>query len=732
MTPPRPAWGTAAATGLAALLLYVLTLAPTTGFWDASEYIATAHILGIPHPPGNPLFVVLARSWSLLLAPTGLSVAVRINLLAAVTSALSVFFLVLVAHRLLAAVYENGWQARLGAALSGWMGATAFTVWHQSTLNEKVYTLSVLVIAAVSWLALRWRDRRDEPGSERLLLGAVFLLALGSTNHLMSVLPAPALAVLVLASRPTVLLRPRFLVRGVLLVLVGLSMNFVLPVRAAQDPVINEGDPTCDGVAEAALAVYSQGRAGCPALAANLTREQYQKPPLDQRMAPFGHQLTNWFQYFDWQWSRGIDPSEGPGTARLPFTVLFGLLGLVGLWVALRADAVAFAYLGVLVGTLTLALVYYLNFKYGYSLAPEVTDPGLHEVRERDYFFLGGFLLWGVLAGMGLTGAWQMLARLTRSDRPHRITAPVLLVALFPVVLNAPWAARNGDWAARDWAWNLLMSVEPYGVLFTNGDNDTFPLWYLQEVEGIRRDVTVVVGQYLFTSWYPRQLREWTAPERQRSYEPTGAAEVGRALYPVSPAPPRAPIMALTPAEMSAIGPVRLDRPVTVSFPEVAVQYPEGTVLSRGQQLAIAIVHDSYDERPVYFATRGGLMNELGLARWGVRQGLVVKLALRPASAPEEEGLVRAGEGVGGSVVALPRSLRLLDEVYQYRGLDGRTLWQDRATLNVPWSFYFMYLQLADAARQAGHPAARVQGLDDAALAYEVLARGGARGMPRR
>ena len=82
---PPYLWGVAAALG--AFLLYALTLAPTTAFWDASEYIATAHTLGIPHPPGNPFFIVLAKVWSLLLAPTGLSVAVRINLFAAATSA---------------------------------------------------------------------------------------------------------------------------------------------------------------------------------------------------------------------------------------------------------------------------------------------------------------------------------------------------------------------------------------------------------------------------------------------------------------------------------------------------------------------------------------------------------------------------------------------------------------------------------------------------------------------
>jgi hypothetical protein len=100
----RPPYLAAAGAGLALFVVYALTLAPTTAFWDTSEYIATAYILGLPHPPGNALFVVLGRVWILLLAPTGLDVAVRMNLFAAATSAGAAALWFLVAHRLLVPV----------------------------------------------------------------------------------------------------------------------------------------------------------------------------------------------------------------------------------------------------------------------------------------------------------------------------------------------------------------------------------------------------------------------------------------------------------------------------------------------------------------------------------------------------------------------------------------------------------------------------------------------------
>src|SRR5512132_1353576 len=88
--------------GLAVFAIYLATLAPTTAFWDTSEYIASAYVLGIPHPPGNPLFNVLAHAFGAL--PLSSSYAVRINLFAAVTSACSATLWFLVAERWLQSV----------------------------------------------------------------------------------------------------------------------------------------------------------------------------------------------------------------------------------------------------------------------------------------------------------------------------------------------------------------------------------------------------------------------------------------------------------------------------------------------------------------------------------------------------------------------------------------------------------------------------------------------------
>src|SRR5256714_5516988 len=192
--PERPPYLWAGLVSLGALVLYVLTLAPTTQFWDTSEYIAAAYVLGIPHPPGNPLFVLIAHVWGLL--PLAAGYAMRINLLAAVTSAIAAGCWFLVSERWMRAWVPARLPRRLAAVAGAAGAATAFTVWNQSVVNEKVYTLSLLSIALVLWLIVRWDDQPPGEGHDHHLLMIVYLLALTSTNHMMGVLVGPVVVVL--------------------------------------------------------------------------------------------------------------------------------------------------------------------------------------------------------------------------------------------------------------------------------------------------------------------------------------------------------------------------------------------------------------------------------------------------------------------------------------------------------------------------------------------------------
>ena len=164
----RPSYLAAAIAGLVTFILYLVTLAPTTSMWDTSEYIAAAYVLGLPHPPGNPFFVLIGRVFAVL--PIGPTVAIRINVLAALSSAISAALWFLVTERVLVGWMPRRWQRIAGGSLAVLIGATAFTVWNQSVVNEKVYTVSLVGLAVICWLTVRWCDDPEGPMADRLLV----------------------------------------------------------------------------------------------------------------------------------------------------------------------------------------------------------------------------------------------------------------------------------------------------------------------------------------------------------------------------------------------------------------------------------------------------------------------------------------------------------------------------------------------------------------------------------
>lgn len=727
----RPPYAAAVLAGLAVFALYVVTLAPTVAFWDAGEYITVAHLLGIPHPPGSPFFVLLARAWEVLLAPTGLSTAVRINLFSAALSAAAHALWFLVVDRALAASTQDRLLRRIGAAAAVVLSATAFTVWNQSNVNEKVYAISFFTTALVSWLVLRWRDTGRSP---KTLLLIAFVVALTATNHLMGMLVAPALLLFVLIVDRRVLLRPRLWVAALPLVALALSVQFFLPLRAAQRPLVSEGEPACASVVETVASIYSWGGAGCDALSAVIRREQYGKPSvrLDPTVYPqqqlprssslLASQFINYFQYLDWQWARSVaggDPLFGG--LRPLLTLVFLLLGLLGAWSHWERDRGSGAYLGALFLTLSLGLVLYLNFRYGYSIAWERFPAGaMHEVRERDYFFLIGFSVWGLWAGMGLTALWQWAADALRArvSWPRLIAAPLLGLALLPLGLNWSWASRAQDYTARDWAYNVLMSVEPYGVLVTNGDNDSFPLWYLQMVEGVRKDVTIVLSPYLSAPWYVKQIRELTKPCPpgvdpaedptrilcQRPFEPAELpGPLVEAGWTRSVQPPRDSILPLSDEEIDRIAStyVVAQEPMALRAGEVETRIEAGTALLAADTFAAVMLRASLGERPIHFMPGSPIVRTLGLFGHTVRQGITWKIRNGPLHTVARDGVMPLPESalssVAGAAIDLPLTDTLVWEVYLRRGriLDPEAPWVDAATTNIVMQYVYTHYAAA-------------------------------------
>src|SRR5689334_7386736 len=272
----RPSYRAALVVSLVTLVLYLVTLAPSTAMWDTSEYIAAAYTLGLPHPPGNPLFVILGRVFSIL--PIASSVAVRINILAAICSAASAGMWFLITERILVGWFPQRWQRVLGGAIAAAIGATAFTVWNQSVVNEKVYTVSLVGLAIVSWLMIRWSDDPDGRRADRILVLVAYLLALGYANHMGVMLAAPAAALAVIVRRPRTLFRWKLLLACVAAAVIGMTPFATQPIRAAHYPAINEGEPT--GCKDGIGVSCTFSKETWDSFMYNFNRGQYGKPQL--------------------------------------------------------------------------------------------------------------------------------------------------------------------------------------------------------------------------------------------------------------------------------------------------------------------------------------------------------------------------------------------------------------------------------------------------------------------
>jgi len=701
----RPSYVPAAIAAGLVFVLYLITLAPSVAMWDTGEYMAAVKVLGIPHPPGNPFFVLLGHAFASL--PIPVPYAERINIMAALASAISAGLWFLITERVVARWVPERWERLMIASLATLIGATAFTVWNQSVVNEKVYTISLLFFTIVSWLVIEWIEAPNSRKADRYIVLVCFLLGLGYANHPAGFLPLPAAGVALLATKWRTLMRWRLVLASVGALLLGLTPFAFEPIRAAYFPAINEGAPTACETKIAASCTFSKLTE--KRLMDNINRVQYGEKV--DRGAPYTSQVGMWWLYFKWQWLR--DAHQVMQGLQFILAFVFLGLGLLGGWIHWQRDRKTFWYFGPLMFTMTLALIYYLNFKFGWSQAPELGNSVAREVRDRDYFYIWSYSAWGVWAAIGLGFLWEQLAQILDrepeavegktgknkvtvfawpSPRAFKLAAPILLIALIPLFANWKYASRSGHQFTREWASDYLNSLEPYAIVITNGDNDTFPLWYAQEVEGVRRDVTVAVTTYLDTDWFVRQMI-------RRPVETYDAAK-GPAIFRGQQwKKPSGPPLKMSFAEADAIPEyIQINQPQIFRQGNLSLEIPPG-YLVRDELVFLRLIKDAFPERPIYVSTGGG-GTTLGplLQPYLVTQGFVQKLVDHPVVNSPQVPLVAAGLNLD-----VQRTKELWDNVYKApQALIKEGDWIDRASFGIPYTYAFTGAVLAEAIRNQG------------------------------
>ena len=716
------------------LIVFLLTLAPTVTFWDAGEFIAAARTLGIPHPPGTPLFVMIAHVWAKLV-PVG-EYAFRTNLLSAVLSAAAAGFFFLVAHETTRKFFADldlraaRLLSRGGAAAAAMLGAFTFTNW-QNSVETEVYTVSTFTIAAMSWLAHIWRRQRNTDRGPRVLLLIVYLAGISIGNHLLALLAGPAIVMFMavtlrhdpasvpsqrraewsqvavvagvwalligigLGSTGLILLgglcfgaaatyavmgrSGSFALLALFIACIGLTPYLYLYIRSAQNPPINEAAP-----------------ATFDALLAVIRRAQYPpRTPFDDPTVPHGPdnpgrtlalmaiQLWDYVVYFTWQWAKSVNV-----WIQTAVTLLFLGLGLRGSFAQRRVDRPAWWLLFMLFAVTGLGLVIYMNFRPGFGrwfdLYPQATD---HEVRERDYFFVVSFVVWGLWAGMGAS----LLAGALRRSAPtlRRLAPAALMLAAVPLTLN--WSAasrRHGPDAtlAADFAYDLLNTAPPYGILFTYGDNDTFPLWWAQEVEGIRQDVTVVCLALANTDWYMRQLRD----NPVRPVDPVALPPIWRGAI---RAPPNWPLHTMSDSAIAiAMRGYGVAETQELKLGPLSRKLQAGTYLLPNELLTLSVIQQNLGRRPIVWAITAG-REFAGLGEYVTQQALGFSLQ---TSRPDSASPAFDSRRLAGAPLDLAATEKLVWETYRYGGLlDGDVTRLESTSASIASTLSFPFVQLA-------------------------------------
>ncbi|MFA3781536.1 protein O-mannosyl-transferase family [Melioribacteraceae bacterium 4301-Me] len=503
------------------------------------------------------------------------------------------------------------------------------------------------------------------------------------------------------------------LLKSFLLIFLGFMSYGVIIIRSNLNPPINENAPS----------TFKE-------LVTYLNREQYGEWPVFQRRYSTDENqagiYTNYSSDLDFLWNYQMNHmmtryilwnfagreswDQDSGVNVWPFNSiasiigkLFGLrfagepsksyfgipflIGLIGLYYHFKRDWKMASVFLVLFIMITYITAYYQNQQ----------EP---QPRERIKFYGTMCFMFGIWISIGLHNLIELLQQKVKNESIQKL-APVIVLGLGFVFIplrmytsNYHEQDRSKDWVPWDYAYNLLQSVAPNAVLFTNGDNDTFPLWYLQEVEGVRQDVRVACLSLINTPWYIKQLK----------YEsPHGSMKVD---------------MDITDREIDNIGPIRWE-PQTIEIPVTPEDYKKfgitdtsitnkgkitftmkntltfGNIKAiRNQDIAVlATVKGTRWKRPIYFATTCSDDSRIGLDDYLRLEGMAYRLV--PFKSKSRGDFVDDTLMWKNMIEENPGYSKTYKPGFKYRGLNDSTIYFDDNHTRMLQNYRTLFLRLA-------------------------------------
>ncbi|HEY2162728.1 MAG TPA: DUF2723 domain-containing protein, partial [Gemmatimonadaceae bacterium] len=535
------------------------TVYPTITWWDSSSYSLAAATLGVNSPPGSLLLTLIG--WPVARLSFGFSPAHALNLfaglLAAVTSAL-VYVVSLASLRIAGFEGRANAATALGAAAGALTFAFGGTLWTYAT-QFTPYILTAVFTGLILWTMLRWWIDADRPGAWRWLALLGFLFGLDFSVHRTNALLIPGAVVWILLRRPTTFRSPTAIRAGAGALAAGLAVQlFLIPIAAFTNSTLNFSDPSSLSRFWDYVTIKQLGGSFLLRLFPR-NSPIWSAQTLDV-LRMLGHNFLN------------VTGHAG-ALGLLPAIAAAG--GIVALWRGNRRFAAALASVLLLQTAFT---VLYFNIPSNFF-----------RTFDRHYLPIGVTI--GVLIACGLGAAMERA-----SARPARIAFAALAAALLPATLIwNNWSTHDASrrYFARDYAANALFGLPPNAIYFTVGDNDTFPVMYLQSVEGVRPDVTII---NLSVANIPR----W--PDQLRKHDPTVPLSLSLDQRTALVERPWSDTVAVltAPAESGAAGGALRDSIVLRVRPAYsAFMLPAEVVL-------LDIVRTNAWHRPITFAVTGG------------------------------------------------------------------------------------------------------------------------------